>query len=148
MIDPATLAAAVVTLLSPYLVEAAKAGAKKIGEATVGGAGKLYQTLKTRLTGPVEEKALAKLEAAPEKPDAQAALRLFLEERLAADPDLRAELARLVEEVRPGDLHPADGQHHRRREHQRPDRRERQPGRERVTLQEKRDGTQASSGLT
>lgn len=102
MIDPALVATAVVTVLSPYFVEAAKAGAKKIGEATVGGAGKLYQTLKKRLTGPAEEKALAKLEAEPERPDAQAALRLFLEERLAAEPDLLAEVARLVEEVRPG----------------------------------------------
>lgn len=102
MIDPAIVATAVVTVLSPYFEEAAKAGMKKIGEATVGGAGKLYKTLKERFTGPAEEKALAKLEATPEKPDAQAALRLFLEERLAADPDLLAELARLVEEVRPG----------------------------------------------
>jgi type II secretory pathway pseudopilin PulG len=102
MIDPATLAAAVVTVLSPYLAEAAKAGATKVGEAVVGGAGKLYQTLKKRLSGSAEEKALVKLEVAPEKPDAQAALRLFLEERLATDPDLLAELADLVKEARPG----------------------------------------------
>ena len=102
MIDPATLAPAVVAVLSTYLVEAAKAGAGKIGEAAVEGAGKLYQTLKMRLTGPAEEKALVKLEAAPEKPDAQAALRLFLEERLATDPDLVAELSGLVEQARPG----------------------------------------------
>ncbi|HEX5717152.1 MAG TPA: hypothetical protein VF179_13390 [Thermoanaerobaculia bacterium] len=93
------VATAVVAILSPYFAEAAKAGAKKMGEATVEGAGKLYQTLKQRLTGPGEEKALAKLESAPEKPDAQAALRLFLEERLAVDPDLLAELARLMAEV-------------------------------------------------
>jgi len=102
MIDPAIVATAVVSLLSPYFVEAAKEGAKKIGEATFEGAGKLYKTLKERFTEPAEEKALAKLEAAPEKPDAQAALRLFLEERLAAEPDFLAELARLVEEVQPG----------------------------------------------
>lgn len=101
MIDPAFLASAVVTLLSPYLVEAAKAGAKTVGEATVGGVGKLYQTLKKRLTGPAEEKALTRLEAEPGKPDAQAALRLFLGERLAVAPDFLAELSRLVEEVRP-----------------------------------------------
>lgn len=102
MIDPATLATAVVAVLSPYLVEAVKSGAGKIGEAAVEGAGKLYQTLKKRLAGSTEEKALVKLEAAPEKPDAQAALRLFLEERLAADPALVSELAGLVEEARPG----------------------------------------------
>jgi type II secretory pathway pseudopilin PulG len=98
MTDAAFLASAAVTVLSPYLVEAAKAGAKKVGEATFEGATKLYQTLKARLTGPAEKKALEKLEAAPEKPDNQAALRVFLEERLAEDPDLRAEVSRLVEE--------------------------------------------------
>lgn len=102
MTDPATLATAVVTVLSPYLIEAAKAGAEKIGEAAVGGAGKLYQTLKKRLTKPTEEEALVQLEAAPEEPDAQAALRLFLKKRLASDPDLVAELTGLVEQARPG----------------------------------------------
>lgn len=102
MIDPATLATAVVAVLSPYLVEVAKSGAKKIGEAAVGGAGKLYQTLKKRLTGPTEEEALVQLEAAPEEPDAQAALRLFLKKRLAADSDLVSELTGLVEQARPG----------------------------------------------
>lgn len=102
MTDPVTLAIAVVNVLSPYLVDAAKAGAEKIGEAAVGGAGKLFQTLKKRFTGPTEKEALVQLEAAPEEPDAQAALRLFLKKRLASDPDLVAELSGLVEQARPG----------------------------------------------
>jgi hypothetical protein len=100
MIDPeiAQLAAAAVTTLSPYLIEAAKAGAKKVGEGAVGGVGKLYGMLKKRLSAE-EEKALDKLAAQPEDADYQAALRVTLKERLAADPELRAELAELLQEL-------------------------------------------------
>jgi hypothetical protein len=100
MIDPETaqLATAAVAALAPYLTEAAKAGAKKVGEAAVGGVGKLYGMLKRRLA-PEEEKALDKLAAQPEDADYQAALRVTLKERLAGDPELRAELAELLKEL-------------------------------------------------
>lgn len=101
MIDPETaqLAAAAVTALAPYLKDAASATAGKMGEAAVGGVGKLYGMLKKRLS-PEEEKALDKLAAQPEDADYQAALRVTLKERLAADPELRAELAELLEKLR------------------------------------------------
>lgn len=100
MIDPeiTQLAATTLQALSPYLAEAAKAGAKKVGEAAVGRVGKLYGVLKKRLA-PEEEKALDKLAAQPEDADYQAAFRVTLKERLAADPELRAELAELLREL-------------------------------------------------
>lgn len=100
MIDPETaqLAAAAVTALSPYLTEAAKAGAKKVGEAAVGGVGKLYGMLKKRLS-PEESKDLEDLAAEPEDAANRGALEKTLRNRLAADPELRAELAELLKEL-------------------------------------------------
>lgn len=100
MIDPETaqLAAAAVTALSPYLTEAAKAGAKKVGEAAVGGVGKLYGMLKKRLS-PEESQDLEDLAAEPEDAANRGALEKTLRKRLAADPELRAELAELLQEL-------------------------------------------------
>lgn len=101
MIDPeiAQLATAVIAALTPYLTEAAKAGAKKVGEAAVGGVGKLYGVLKKRLS-PEESKDLDDLAAEPEDAANRGALEKTLRKRLAADPELRAELAELLEELR------------------------------------------------
>jgi hypothetical protein len=101
MIDPETaqLAAAAVTALAPYLKEAASAAAGKVGEAAVGGAGKLYGMLKKRLS-PEEKKDLDDLAAEPEDAANRGALEKTLRKRLAADPELRAELAELLEELR------------------------------------------------
>ncbi|HYO14834.1 MAG TPA: hypothetical protein VE685_16700 [Thermoanaerobaculia bacterium] len=101
MIDPETaqLAAAAVTALAPYLKDAASAAAGKVGEAAVGGVGKLYGMLKKRLS-PEESKDLDDLAAEPEDAASRGALEKTLRKRLAADPELRAELAELLEELR------------------------------------------------
>ncbi len=91
--DPATIAAAVVAFLAPYLAEGGKAVAKKAGEA-------LWEAVKQRLQGkPAAEEALRDLETAPQDEDAQAALRLQVKKALAADPGFLSELARLLEEA-------------------------------------------------
>jgi hypothetical protein len=100
MIDPETvqLAAATINALAPYLKEAASAAAGKVGEATVGGVGKLYGMLKKRLS-PEESQDLEDLAAEPEDAANRGALEKTLRKRLAADPELRAELAELLKEL-------------------------------------------------
>lgn len=96
----ATMAATAVAAVVPYLVEAGKQGAKKLGEEAAGGAVKLLGWLKARLT-PGGQEALAKLEQAPDDADRQAALRVTLKDRLAEAPDLRDELAELLQAIPP-----------------------------------------------
>lgn len=101
--DDLQLTAAVVALLSPYLTEAAKAGAGKAGEMAVEGVGKLYTALARRFSkNRAAEEALERLEKTPELPGAQAAFRSALEQRIAEDQELRAELVGLVERLAPG----------------------------------------------
>ena len=102
MPDPLTataLASAAVTLVTPYLAEAAKAGAKKAGEAAAAGVGALWSTLRTRLTSAGATTKVEKLEAAPEDPKRRTILAGELEELFEADPTFRAEIAKLVEEL-------------------------------------------------
>lgn len=100
MIDPETalLAAATINALSPYLKEVASAAAGKVGETAVVGVGKLYGMLKKRLS-PEESKDLEDLAAEPEDAANRGALEKTLRKRLAADPELRAELAELLKEL-------------------------------------------------
>jgi hypothetical protein len=96
--DDPQLVTAIMALLSPYFVEAAKAGAGKIGEATVEGVGKLYTVLSRRFSrsGAAGE-ALERLKEAPQLSKVQTEFREVLEQHLTADPELRAELVGIVE---------------------------------------------------
>jgi vacuolar-type H+-ATPase subunit I/STV1 len=76
------LAAAAVSLLAPYLTEAAKEAAKTVGKETAGAGLNLLGWMREKLSGRAKE-ALAELE---EKPDSQ----------LNQD-DLRTQLAKLLE---------------------------------------------------
>jgi hypothetical protein len=93
--EPATLAAAAVALLSPYLVEGAKEFAQKVGGAAFAGVETLCGLVREKLAGPV-----AALEAAPADEDERALLRIQLKKALAADPDFAARLRALVDDVR------------------------------------------------
>lgn len=96
--DDPQLVMEIMARLSPYFVEAAKAGAGKIGEAAVEGVGKLYTVLSRRFSrsGAAGE-ALERLKEMPQVPEVQTEFREVLEQRLTEDPELRAELVGLVE---------------------------------------------------
>lgn len=103
--DLKLLADALVTTLAPALpflvasgTEAVKAAGKKVGEETF----ELGRRLWARLRKPVEESpralgAAAEVAEAPDDGDARAGLRRQLLKILEADPDLAAELAKLLD---------------------------------------------------
>jgi hypothetical protein len=95
MPDPITLATAAVAFLSPYLADAAKGAAGKLGEATVEGGKKLLSWLREKLS-PEDGKDLDRLAADPANSDRQATLRVSLAEALAANPGLQPELDALL----------------------------------------------------
>ena len=86
------LAGEAVALAAPYLVEAGKSAAKKLGE---GVGGKIWSWLSEKLTGRAKE-ALDDLEKNPGVADYQAVLRVQLVKLLEADPALLAELRALL----------------------------------------------------
>ena len=94
--DEAGMAATAVALVAPYLVEGAKELAKKVGEEAGGRVVKLWDALKSRLSG---KDALADVEAAPGDQRRWAALEVQLEKALNEDPGFRGELARLIEAI-------------------------------------------------
>jgi hypothetical protein len=96
-IEPAILAeaSAAVGFLAPYLVEAGKGAAKKMGENSVTGAGKLLGWMRDKLTARGKE-ALDDLENNPESDDNRADLRKQLVKLLETEPGLRDELRSLL----------------------------------------------------
>ena len=98
MLDPISLAAAAVTVLSHYFPEAAKGAAGKVGEDAYAGGKKLVSWLREKLF-PEDTKALDRVAADPSNADKQAALRVSLSETLAANPALQNELAALLQAV-------------------------------------------------
>jgi hypothetical protein len=107
--DPKLLADALTTALAPampYLVaggqEAVRRAGKKIGEEGLDFAKKLWEKVGPKVKGsPQAEGAAQDVAAAPAEPDARAALRLQLRKILEADPELAAELARMVDAAGP-----------------------------------------------
>ena len=91
--DPATLAAGAVGALVPYLAEAGKELAKKAGGAAWEGAGKLWTLLRSKLTRPEQQSALADLETHPDNKNVQGAAIWQLEKALAEDAELAGALA-------------------------------------------------------
>jgi hypothetical protein len=99
MIGLDAIAATIDAYLAPYLAEAGREAAKKVGGAVADKVVKLYETLKTKLTHPFAREALADLEKTPADADTQATFRAQLKKALAADPQLCDELGVLVEEL-------------------------------------------------
>jgi hypothetical protein len=92
--DPVTIATTAVAALIPYLGEAGKKFAGKVGEAAFEKTGELYVWLKQRLGGkPAAGTALDDLAQAPDDPDNAASLRKELKKLLAEDADLLRELS-------------------------------------------------------
>lgn len=94
--DPVTVAAHVVAVLTPYLAAAGTGLATEAGEATWAQCGKLWGLLRERLTGTPAQGALEDLRAEPSEPDVQGQARLQLRKALTADPDLTRELMALL----------------------------------------------------
>jgi len=95
--DPATLAASALAVLSPYLAKAAGKLAEGLGEAAIEQGGKLFDKLKARFAGsPAEARQLQDLQAAPQDPLNQMALQKLLRDTLAQDPGFASELAALL----------------------------------------------------
>ncbi|HEX2010229.1 MAG TPA: hypothetical protein VJN44_04750 [Roseateles sp.] len=95
--DPATLAAGVLSALAPYLAKAAGKFAEGAGEAALDLGGKLFDKLKARFAGsPAEVRQLQDLQAAPQDQLNQMALQKLLRDTLAQDPGFARELATLL----------------------------------------------------
>jgi hypothetical protein len=94
--DGTGMAATAMALVAPYLVEGAKELAKKVG----GEAGQRVVNLWDAVRGKLASReALADVEAKPGDPRRWQALEVQLEKALAADPEFRSELARLIEAI-------------------------------------------------
>jgi hypothetical protein len=98
--DPATLAASVISILTPYVTKGAKELVETVGQAAYDHARKLLTTLKTRWSAdPVAVDSLTRFE---KKPEVHApVLQEIVEERIAADPQLRDEVAQTVKDIGP-----------------------------------------------
>ena len=92
------LAAAAVSLLSPYLADAGKEAAKTAGKEAAGAGIKLLGWLRERLAGRGKE-ALVELEEKPDAQDNQADLRKQLAKLLEEQPELIPQLQALLSEA-------------------------------------------------
>ena len=91
--DPAALAQTLIDGLRPFLLAAGAEAAKEVGKKSVEWAEKAWAKLRRH---PKVAEAARDLAAAPDDPDALAALRLQIKKALQADPELARELAALV----------------------------------------------------
>jgi hypothetical protein len=96
--DPATLALTAAALVAKKALEAAGG---KAGEGAWAAHGRIREAILARFRGDQEaSEALERLEAKPASPARTAELAEVLQPRLEADPQLVAELTRLVEEAK------------------------------------------------
>ncbi len=98
--EPVSLTAAALALLSPYLAKAGEAFAGKAGTVLADKAGALYQALKKKFEDdPYAEQTLTRVEEKPESEERQAALKGVLAEKMGNDPGFAETVRRLVEEA-------------------------------------------------
>lgn len=97
-VDPASLTASAVALLTPYLTTLGTEAAKAGGEAVVAGGKRILGWLKERLTGKVKD-ALAELEKAPADEAERGVFEARLKQALATDPALLEGLQALLAEL-------------------------------------------------
>jgi hypothetical protein len=94
------LAAAAVAYLTPYALQVAGKLTEKFTGDVTERLVKLYDTVKTKLTGAAEKEALAEFKAKPDDARRTGALEVQLEKAIEADPEFRKTLAALVEEIK------------------------------------------------
>jgi hypothetical protein len=97
------LAAAAVSVLAPYLTEAAKEAAKTVGKETAGTGLKLLGWMREKLSGRAKE-ALADLEEKPDSQLNQDDLRTQVAKLLEKEPDLVPQLQALLSKAPQGDV--------------------------------------------
>ena len=99
--DPQTLAATVVTTLSPYLAQAGEKAVAEVGKKLPDWAGKVWQVITARFQGkPAAEEAVKDVVAQPDDADNQAAFRKELRKAVETDVTFARELERLLNEAR------------------------------------------------
>lgn len=105
MLDVALIASATVGVLAPILRHLLKAGAEKAVEsASEGVAGTIWEKLKGKIFGkPTVEGAAQEVAATPDSKRAQARFESHIEEILEEDPNLAAEIEKLLRQG--GHLH-------------------------------------------
>jgi hypothetical protein len=94
------LATAAAALLAPYLAEAGKSVAGKVGDAAVAGITTLYGWIRKRFEDDDDSRgrdALTRLEAQPDDAGNQRALSEVLAAKAEADPSFASELKQLVD---------------------------------------------------
>ena len=98
--DPATLAASVISILTPYVTKGATELVETVGQVAYDHAKKLFDTLKTRWSAdPVASDSLTRFE---KNPDVHSpALQEIVEERLQTDPQLSQEVSQTVKDIGP-----------------------------------------------
>lgn len=95
--DPATLAAATLSVLAPYLVKAGGGMAEAVGASLPEHARKLWAGLAEKLHGkPAAETAVQDLVTDPADEDTRAAFRKELKKALSEDPEFLAALGALL----------------------------------------------------
>src|SRR5262245_13867992 len=100
IMDPATIAASVVTILAPFAKDAGKELVKTVGEIAVNKAKDLLAWLKHRFENdPSASKDLSRFEADPDK--FESGLKATVEEAAAQDPSFAAELKQRIDEIGP-----------------------------------------------
>jgi hypothetical protein len=97
--DPATIAAATVTILTPYVKDAGRELVKTVGQVALDKAKGLLGWLREKFEGDSSaSKDLSRFETSPEK--FEASLQATLEEK-AQDPTFAAELKKRIDEIGP-----------------------------------------------
>jgi len=92
--DPATLAAAAVSFVAPYLLSLGKEAAK----SAAGESGKsVWAWIKGKLSSEAGEEATKDAEAAPKEPENMQALQAALTKALKADPDAAKALEEMLQ---------------------------------------------------
>ena len=98
--DPATLATAALTILTPLVKDAGKELVKTVGQVGVDKARELASWLKQRFAGdPIASKDLTRFEADPDK--FEAGLETTIKEKAAQDAAFATELNRRLDEIGP-----------------------------------------------
>jgi hypothetical protein len=98
--DPATIAIATISVLSPYLKQAGLEIAKAVGDVGVEKAKALHAWLKERFAGdPAAAKDLSRFEQDPEK--FEDGLQATLQEKAEAEPDFAAALQKRIDDIGP-----------------------------------------------
>ncbi|MCI5212572.1 MAG: hypothetical protein D3910_28145 [Candidatus Electrothrix sp. ATG2] len=102
--DVATITAATVGFLGPYLVKAGDAVAKKAGEKTIEAVGPLYQAIRKKFRGDsYAEQTLSRVEEKPKSEARMAALQGVLNEKVENDQDFTKLLEQLIEQIKGAD---------------------------------------------